>query len=90
MYITPERRRPLAIPQNYSGNLFSESEQEPVQEAAAEPEAAPVVACQKKDIFSNLFDNEELLLLGLLILLSQDGFGDDIIPILLIILFFKK
>ena len=88
MYITPERRRPLAIPQNYSGNLFSEPEQEPVQES--EPEAAPVVACQKKDVFSNSFDSEELLLLGLLILLSQDGFGDDIIPILLIILFFKK
>ena len=88
MYITPERRQKLTVPQNYSGNLFSESEQEPVQEA--ESEAAPVVACQKKDIFSNLFDNEELLLLGLLILLSQDGFGDDIIPILLIILFFKK
>ena len=86
MYVRPDSKHKISLPQNYSGNLFSE---EPVQ--AEEPEEiTPVVACQKKDIFSGIFDNEELLLVGLLILLSFDGFGDDLIPILLIILFFKK
>ena len=86
MYVRPDSKHKISLPQNYSGNLFSE---EPVQPAEPE-EVAPVVAYQKKDIFSGIFDNEELLLVGLLILLSFDGFGDDLIPILLIILFFKK
>ena len=89
----------MAIPQNYSGNLFSDqsideeiekaAEEASVAESPTEPEALPV-AYQKKDLFGSLFNSEELLILGLLLLLSMDGFGDDIIPILLIILLFKK
>ena len=91
MYIRPSGR--VSVPRNYSGNLFSESPPdettEVMTEEQIEEDATPVIA-QKKDIFSNLLGNEDLIILGLILLLSQDGFGDDIIPILLIILFFKK
>ena len=93
MYIRPERHK-VSIPQNYSGNLFSEEpvieeSEQAIGEAPLEPEST-AVSCQRKDPFSSLFDSEELIILGLLLLLSQDGFGDDIIPILLIILLFRK
>lgn len=94
MYIRPSGR--ISVPRNYSGNLFSEPPAEieetveESQEEIEEKEASVPVISQTKDIFSNLFGNEDLIILGLILLLSQDGFGDDIIPILLIILFFKK
>ncbi len=97
MYIRPSGR--VSVPRNYSGNLFSEPPPEmeaeaevledEIEEKKEEVEVAPVIS-QTKDIFSNLFGNEDLIILGLILLLSQDGFGDDIIPILLLILFFKK
>lgn len=95
MYIRPSGR--VSVPRNYSGNLFSdpppeaEAEETAAEEIEEEKEEASLpVSLPKKDLFSNLFGNEDLIILGLILLLSQDGFGDDIIPILLIILFFKK
>ena len=94
MYVRADGRKNLPkdidIPKNYSGNAFSESAEMVEEEAepvVAEPE--PVAHC-KKDLLSGFMENEELMLLGLILLLSLDGFGDDIIPILLIILFFKR
>lgn len=100
MYIRSDGRRHVSVPQNYSGSLFSDPPHEAEIdkeieagteeiEASASPEPIPV-SLPKKDFLSNILDNEELIILGLILLLSQDGFGDDIIPILLIILFFKK
>ena len=98
MYVRADGRRNLPkdieIPKNYSGNAFSESEEESLDEEVEEAEvvsteAEPVMKIQK-DFLSGFMENEELLLLGLILLLSLDGVGDDIIPILLIILFFKR
>ena len=95
MYVRADGRknipRDIDIPKNYSGNAFSEKE-EAVELEEAEPvveQVEPVAHC-KKDFLSGFMENEELMLLGLILLLSLDGFGDDIIPILLIILFFKR
>ena len=95
MYIRPDGRRRVSVPQNYSGSLFSEDPpleseaEETISEEPTDTEALPV-SNHKKDLFSGFFESEELIILGLILLLSQDGFGDDIIPILLIILLFKK
>ena len=94
MYIRPDGRRRVSVPQNYSGSLFSdnpslESEAEEIISEELTEESIPV-SNHKKDLFSGFLESEELIILGLILLLSQDGLGDDIIPILLIILFFKK
>lgn len=99
MYVRTDGRRNIPkdidIPKNYSGNAFSEAtiteeEIEVAEEAeSVSADVIPVTSC-KKDIFSGFMGNEDLMLLGLILLLSLDGFGDDIIPILLIILFFKR
>ena len=98
MYVRTDGRRNIPknidIPQNYSGNAFSEPPDEKVEVEIEETEpvsaeALPVIN-RKKDFLSGFMENEDLMLLGLILLLSFDGFGDDIIPILLIILFFKR
>ena len=95
MYIRSDGRRRVSVPQNYSGSLFSdhpplESEaEEIISEEQTDAEALPV-SSNKRDLFSGFLESEELIILGLILLLSRDGFGDDIIPILLIILLFKK
>ncbi len=99
MYVRTDGRRNIPkdidIPKNYSGNAFSEAD-DAEEEVEIIEESEPVsvevepVVHRKKDFLSGFMENEELMLLGLILLLSLDGFGDDIIPILLIILFFKK
>ena len=94
MYIRSDGRRRVSVPQNYSGSLFSdnpplESEAEEIISEEQTEESIPV-SNHKKELFGGFLESEELIILGLILLLSQDGFGDDIIPILLIILFFKK
>ena len=91
----------ISIPKNYSGNAFTEKE--PPAEEAIEtdisvtedtaPEAEEVfkpIHEERKGILSGIAGNEDFLLLGLILLLSQDGFDDDILPIILLILFLKK
>ena len=93
MYIKPSGARQVSVPQNYGGNLFSPSKEEPKEEKTIEGEASDEsipVASQPKNSLQSLFENEDLIILGLILLLSQDGFGDDILPILLLILLFKK
>ena len=95
----------ISVPQNYSGNAFTpkepppnendevESEVETKSEPASEPAAAIRPLHEEKRTlfpFPGIGGNDDLLLLGLILLLSQDGFGDDILPILLLILFLKK
>lgn len=94
MYIKPSGGHRVSVPQNYSGNLFSateperEEEKEKIEELSADAPLPPLAP--RSDIFSSFIGNEELIILGLILLLSLDGFGDDIIPILLLILLFKK
>ena len=104
MYVRSDGRQRLSkdisIPQNYSGNAFipkdaprSEPEEATVRPEIPEAEAVEVsghITDEKKGFLSGLAGNDDLLLLGLILLLSQDGFGDDILPIILIMLFFKK
>ena len=96
MYVRPNGGQRVSLPQNYSGSLFSEvtsndTKVEEVTEPSAPPESEHIaVSAPKKDLFSSFLQNEELMILGLILLLSQDGFGDDVIPILLLILLFKK
>ena len=111
MYVRPDGRRrssrSISIPQNYSGNAFTEkepilqaSESEATEEAEEESPPAEEVSAtvheepsERKGFLSGLSglsENDDLILMGLILLLSQDGFADDIIPILLIMLFFRK
>ena len=92
----------ISIPQNYSGNAFTEKEP-PAEEAIetdisvtedtapeADEEVFKPIHEERKGILSGIAGNEDFLLLGLILLLSQDGFDDDILPIILLILFLKK
>ena len=100
-----QRRLPkdISIPQNYSGNAFiskdppmenyNKPETEVISAEKAEPETEAVCKMpgeEKRGLLSGLVGNEDFLLLGLILLLSQDGFDDDILPIILLILFLKK
>ena len=104
MYVRSDGQRKLpkdiSIPQNYSGNAFipkeshaEESEKIDPHAETPEPEAEEVFKPaheEKKGFLSGIVGNEDLLILGLILLLSQDGFDDDILPIILLILFLKK
>lgn len=103
MYVRPEsrRRREISIPENYSGNAFNEIIEEPVpevltnQEEQQEPESTPaaqdteecVQAHAPKSFLPFNIGSEELIVLGIILLLFRDGDSDDIIPLLLAILF---
>ncbi len=90
MYVKPGGRREFSkpdifIPENYSGNAFSEKEE------AAE-DAAPValeVHEEKKTSLLGGISSEDLLLLGVILLLSQEDGGQELLPILLMLLFLR-
>ena len=100
LYVRPEGRKSITIPDNYGGNAFSErariSPPEPVaiepisDEPEAQPETVEVAKAEEKKraLFSGI-GSEELLLLGMILILSQSDEGSDILPFLLILLFFK-
>ena len=102
MYVRSDGHKKLpkdiSIPQNYSGNAFIpkeaatiESSREIAEETKPSDEEVFKPICEeRKGFLSGLAGNDDLLLLGLILLLSQDGFGDDILPIILIMLFLKK
>ena len=62
----------------------------PTEEVEAPPEAVEVSRVEEKkgSLFSGI-GSEELLLLGMILILSQSDEGSDILPFLLILLFFK-
>ena len=93
----------ISIPPNYSGNTFiskdppmendNNSETEVISAEKVEPETEAVCKMpheEKRGLLSGLVENEDFLLLGLILLLSQSGFDDDILLSILFILFFKK
>lgn len=90
-----QKERTFTVPQNYSGNAFSEA-REPerheievadahtssVQEAPAEATAA-----ESKRFLPINIGTDELILIGIALLLFQSESNDGIIPLLLAILF---
>ena len=94
MYVKPETRKRITIPDNYSGNAFNEPPRvEPPEEIEHEPVAESLeVDCkedEKKSVLPFGIGSEELLLLAILLVLTQSDEGGDILPFLLILLFFK-
>ena len=93
MYIKPETRKRITIPDNYGGNAFidppriepSVEIEQPDTTAEAEREER-----RERDPLLPAIGTEELLLLGVLLILSQSNEGGDILPFLLILLFLKS
>ena len=52
-------------------------------------EKTPENSKKRNGLFAGL-SGEDLLLLGIILLLSQEDAGDEILPILLMLLFFRK
>ena len=96
MYIRPnDRRRQTQIPENYNGMAFSQEENiftppptdiEPCCESEiTEKEPKKSIFPIKSSILG--FEGEDLLLIALIFLLSQSDMANDIIPLLIILLF---
>lgn len=100
MYVRPESRKSITIPDNYGGSAFggraqisppdAEEPKTATEEVGAPPESIEVSKIEEKksSLFSGI-GSEELLLLGMIFILSQSDEGGDILPFLLILLFFK-
>ena len=97
MYVRPDgRRQPkrdIFIPDNYSGNAFNDT---PELEPTPEPEVTEEVsepktreAAAKPSSFIDGISGEDLLLLGVILLLSKEEGAGEILPILLMLLFFR-
>jgi hypothetical protein len=98
MYSRPKERT-FTVPQNYSGNAFSdireaeyhepeaaEPDIPPLQEPTAEP-IAEQSAAEPKRFLPISIGTDELILIGIALLLFQSDSNDGIIPLLLAILF---
>lgn len=97
------RPQGITIPKNYSGNAFSDSvdifeadalrDDAPVSTSevpSGEPSEDGDPACRvhsAKKLLPFNIGNEELILIGIILLISQNENGDGIIPILLAVLF---
>ena len=104
MYTRPENRyqrnKAIHIPENYGGSAFSERalpkscDPPSIDEPDAEPTLIEIPDDKKEGkggklrIFDGL-GGEELLILGIILLLSQSDEGSDLLPILVMLLFFK-
>ena len=93
MYVRPEGRRNISIPDNYGGNAFGVPDRSSIPEPSPTEEASEPTAAEceeeKKSSLPFGIGSEELLLLGIILILSQSEDGGDILPFLLILLFFK-
>ena len=88
------RDRGISIPQNYSGNAFSEiidsdrcSEREESEACARNTPDAPTPSKPPKSFLPINIGSEELIIIGIILLLFQSEEGNDLIPLLLAILF---
>ena len=105
MYVRPEGKKKspidISVPRNYSGNAFSEignveayiekTSEECIQSENRIPKEAPSSTIKEaRNLFPGITNGDDLIILGLLILFFQDGFDDDILPLILIMLFLKK
>ena len=94
------RSKHISIPQNYSGNAFSDKgipqkPDETVEEVggADEPQLSELELPDKapksgqKNLLPIFIKNEELIILGIILLIFQNEKGNEAIPILLALLF---
>ena len=98
MYTRPQNSRQgskgIAIPENYSGSAFVNqaiARDEPEEYIAPESDAviqADTSPSKKPPLLEGI-GGEEILILGLIFLLSQSDEGNDLLPILIILLFLK-
>ena len=96
MYTRPQNSRQsskgIAIPENYSGSAFvnqAYARDEP--EDCIEPESvieADTSPSKRPSLLEGI-GGEEILILGLIFLLAQSDEGNDLLPILIILLFLK-
>lgn len=95
------KERGISIPQNYSGNAFSEiresqystDDEYAENDGSAEiPESneAETAGRVPKSLLPINISSEELILIGLALLLFQSDIDDGIVPLLLAILFLGK
>ena len=95
------KERGISIPKNYSGNAFSEiresqysaDDEYAENDASAElPEKheAEIADRMPKSLLPINIGSEELILIGLALLLFQSDIDDGIVPLLLAILFLGK
>ena len=98
LYTRPQNARQgsrsIAIPENYSGSAFvnqayARDEPEECTEAEEKSVIQADSAPSKKPSFLEGIGGEEILILGLIFLLSQSDEGNDLLPILTILLFLK-
>lgn len=95
--------RELMIPENYGGNAFSSSQpfikEEKQEDAAVEGinevlVDADISDAGEPDKKNGLWDftssDDDIILIGLILLLAFDGLADDILPILIMILLLGK
>ena len=96
MYVRQDnRKRHVTVPHNYSGNAFAEAAEDYLDDTTpALPSATDeaeigesTTVSAKKSFLPISIGNEELIILGILILLFQSEKGDDMIPLLLALLF---
>ena len=78
---------PSAEEVNEEENAMIETDDQKIDEAES---VAVSHTESSKGILSGLIGNDELIILGIILLLSQDDSADDILPILLLILFLRK
>ena len=98
LYTRPEARKRIIIPNNYGGNAFNPADpgDRIKEEVGIAPEEIAVSTAdveqhdEKPGYLPFGIGSEELLLLGILIILTQSDEGGDILPFLLILLFFKN
>lgn len=102
MYTRPHayRSRSITVPQNYNGTAFTEAEADQTMVRADDSTESPFseeapctsdagVECKspKNSFLPIKIDSEELLLIGLMIILFQSDRNDGLIPLLMAILF---
>ena len=88
MYIRQnDRRRSISIPHNYSGNAFSDDSEQVEEVPIARHESESSKNEERRSFLPISIGHDELILIGILLLLFQGEVSDGIIPLLLAILF---
>ena len=94
----PHRGRSISIPHNYSGNAFSDQDNgdAPLIDLSIHEQEKPIPISDERNLSNEKqksflpinIGTEELLLIGMIILLFQSGAEDSLTPLLLILLLF--
>ena len=86
----------IRIPQNYSGNAFSNEPHISPDPPEAQNAENDIIKCEKcehneeKPSILHGFSFEDILLIALIMILSQSGDSDDILILLALLLAYKR